>query len=181
MKIWKPIIALAAACFAGGFWETTAQERLTIEYTLEGVEDVRHELQVEKDVEVLKFEDPPLASLTLPEGLTKLRELEVDFPYSPPLYGPTSLTLPEELISLEELTLWQCRFEQPNFAQGIGAVAVCEAYRLAPLSFKPETPRRFGEKCVSPDSGVSIYWHYIGAIVCAYKYEGVSPKQAFSP
>lgn len=26
MKFWKPIIAMAAACFAGGFWQTTAQE-----------------------------------------------------------------------------------------------------------------------------------------------------------
>lgn len=70
---------MAAACFAGEFWETTAQETLTIEYTLEGVEGVRHELQVDADEKVLKFEDIPLTSLTLPEGLTRLRELEVDF------------------------------------------------------------------------------------------------------
>ena len=78
MKIWKPIIAMAAACFAGGFWETTAQETLTIEYTLEGVEGIRHELQVDADEEVLEFENIPLTSLTLPEGLTKLRELKVN-------------------------------------------------------------------------------------------------------
>lgn len=38
MKSWKPMIAMDAACFASGFWETTGeetteQERLEIQYT----------------------------------------------------------------------------------------------------------------------------------------------------
>ena len=75
MKFWKTIIALAAACLAGGFWETTAQETLEVHYTDSG--GTFHTLQVEKDIEVLRF-DSRTTSLTLPEGLTKLHTLEVD-------------------------------------------------------------------------------------------------------
>ena len=60
---------MAAACLSGGFWETTAQETLTVEYTLEGV---RHELQVDADEEVLEFKNIPLTSLTLPVSLYRL-------------------------------------------------------------------------------------------------------------
>lgn len=74
MKNWKTIIALAAACFAGGFWETTAQETLEVQYT--DINGTSHIMRVAKDVEVLRFEN--LTNLTLPEGLTKLHTLEVD-------------------------------------------------------------------------------------------------------
>ena len=79
MKFWKTIIALAAACLAGGLWETTAQETpepetLEVHYTDSG--GTFHTLQVEKDVEVLRF-DSRTTSLTLPEGLTKLHTLEI--------------------------------------------------------------------------------------------------------
>ncbi len=47
-------------CFCGGLWETTGQETLPIEYTLEGIEDVRHELQVDADEEFLQFRGPLL-------------------------------------------------------------------------------------------------------------------------
>ena len=73
MKSWKTIIAMAAACFCGGLWETTGQETLTIEYTLEGIEGVRHELQVDADEEFLQFRGTPFTSLTLPERLTNFR------------------------------------------------------------------------------------------------------------
>ena len=92
MKFWKPIIAMAAACFAGGLEETTAQvvtirdpktggfvnvektEPLEIHYT--DSSGTTYTLQVEKNVEVLEFVD--LTSLTLPKGLTKLHTLEID-------------------------------------------------------------------------------------------------------
>ena len=106
MKSRKPIIAMAAACFAGVSWQITAQETLTIEYTLEGVEGVRHELQVDADEEILKFEDIPLTSLTLPKGLTRLRELTVG------TIGKrtslTNLTLPEGLTKLKRLHVFYC-------------------------------------------------------------------------
>ena len=118
MKIWETIIALAAACFAGGLWETTAQETITIEYTLEGVEGVRHELQVEKDVEVLTFDYIPLTSLTLPKGLMRLRDLRVgNFGY----HGCNlkNLILPEGLKSLEVFRSRGCGLTNLTLPKGL--------------------------------------------------------------
>ena len=133
------MIALASACFAGEFRQTTAQETLTVEYTLEGVEGVRHELQVDADEKVLKFEGIPLTSLTLPEGLTNLRVLEfkntsltsltlpggltrlsvlkVDFGFRGG--DMTNLTLPEGLRSLEILGLWCCGLTNLTLPKGL--------------------------------------------------------------
>lgn len=85
MRFWKPMnrdktlgLILTATCLAGGLGETTGQETsepetLEVQYTDSG--GTSHIMQVEKDVEVLRFEN--LTSLTLPEGLTKLHTLEV--------------------------------------------------------------------------------------------------------
>lgn len=78
MKFWKLIIALVVACFAGGLGKTTAQETPepeTIEVHYTDINGTSHIMRVEKDVEVLRFEN--LTNLTLPEGLTKLHTLEV--------------------------------------------------------------------------------------------------------
>ena len=106
MKSRKTIIVMAAACFAVGLKETTAQETLKVEYTLEDIEGVRHELQVEEDIEELKFSGAPFASITLPEGSTELRKLWIG--HARPGGNMTNLTLPEGLMSLEQLTLWYC-------------------------------------------------------------------------
>ena len=110
-------LLLASACFADEFWETTAQETLTIEYTLEGVEGVRHELQVDADEEILEFKDIPLTSLTLPEGLTRLRELEVFMGW--PGGTMPNLILPEGLRSLETLELWNCGLTNLTLPKGL--------------------------------------------------------------
>ena len=78
MKFWQTIIAVAAACFAGGFWETTAQETpepetLEIQYTLYGNSYTN---QVAKDVGTLLF-NHNITVLHLPEGLTKLHALSI--------------------------------------------------------------------------------------------------------
>ena len=92
----KRIIALmlAAACFAGGFWETTAQETTEPE-TLEVRYNDSSTLQVEKDVEVLRF-DYRTTSLTLPEGLTKLHTLEIGTELGGG-FRLTSLKLPKDI------------------------------------------------------------------------------------
>ena len=147
MKIWKTIIALASACFAGGFWETTAQETLTIEYTLEGVEGVRHELQVDADEEILEFENIPLTSLTLPEGLTRLRELKVNFFGFSPWGSMTNLTLPEGLKSLEKLELWNCGLTNLTLPKGLVRMrylVITEARDIPPLT-SLKLPEDFGK------------------------------------
>ena len=115
------MIALSAACFAGGLWQTTAQETLTVEYTLEGVEGVRHELQVDADEEILEFKDIPLTSLTLPEGLTRLRELEVNGWLIDERRPITlkNLTLPEGLRRLERLVLLNCKLTNLTLPKGL--------------------------------------------------------------
>ena len=70
---------MAVACFAGGLGKTTAQETPepeTIEVHYTDINGTSHIMRVEKDVEVLRFEN--LTNLTLPEGLTKVHTLEVD-------------------------------------------------------------------------------------------------------
>ena len=77
MKRWKPMIAMDAACFAGGLWETTGQEtteqeRLEIQYTnTDGNSETR---EVSTSTEQLTFYD---AILNLPTGLTKLHTLVI--------------------------------------------------------------------------------------------------------
>ena len=73
-------ILLAAACVAGGEMETTGQETqepetLEVRYIQSGTSYTN---QVAKDVKVLRF-DFRITSLTLPEGLTKLHTLEIDW------------------------------------------------------------------------------------------------------
>ena len=132
MKIGKPMnrdktlgLLLAAACFAGEFWETTAQEtrkaeRLEIQYTLSS--GTSSTLQVNSDVKVLQFRAIGIISLILPEGLTELEHLSVADNQLNSLTLPeglsnlrsielvknhlTSLTLPEGLVKLETLALW---------------------------------------------------------------------------
>ena len=146
MKIWKTIIALAAACFAGELWQAIAQETLTVEYTLEGVEGVRHELQVDADEEVLEFEGIPLTSLTLPEGLTRLRKLRVG------ILGHhdcnlKNLTLPEGLRSLEDLELWECGLTNLTLPKGLVRMrylVITEARDIPPLT-SLKLPEDFGK------------------------------------
>ena len=136
---------MAAARFAGGLWQTTAQETLTIEYTLEGVEGVRHELLVDADEEFLKFENIPLTSLILPEGLTKLRELKVDFGFRGG--NMTNLTLPEDLRSLRKLDLWYCGLTDLTLPKGLMQVnwlSIPEA-RDIPFLTSLNLPEDFGK------------------------------------
>ena len=104
MKFWKTIIALAAACFAGGLERTTGQETpapetLEVHYTDSG--GTFHTLQVEKDIEVLRFNRfDSIRSLTLPEGLTKLHTLDI----ATVIFGLTSLKLPKDLGKEAEWT-----------------------------------------------------------------------------
>ena len=171
MKIWKTIIAMAAACFAVGLWKATAQETLTIEYTLEGVEGVRHELQVDADERVLKFENIPLTSLTLPGGLTKLGVLEFKNTSLTSLILPggltrlsvlkvdfglrggnmTNLTLPEGLRSLEILGLWRCGLTNLTLPKGLVQMRdlrISTRYDTPLTSLK--LPEDFGKNVKSP-------------------------------
>ncbi len=75
MKFLELMIALAAACFARGFWETTAQERLEIRYAIDG--GSLESLPVNFDVRDLAFREARITSLILPEGLTRLESLSV--------------------------------------------------------------------------------------------------------
>ncbi len=97
MKFGKIVIALASACFCGEEMETSGQETLTVQYTEE--DGSFHTLLVEEDVEFLDFEGSSLTNLTLPAGLSNLKELN--------LIGNrlTGLILPEGLLSLKRLIL----------------------------------------------------------------------------
>ncbi len=88
---------LAAACFTGGFWETTAQETpetetLEVRYTQSGTSYTN---QVAKDVKVLRF-DFRITSLNLPDGLTKLHSLEIDI-HDGSAFALQSLKLPKDI------------------------------------------------------------------------------------
>lgn len=92
-------ILLAVACFAGGSGKTTAQETtepemLEVRYNDSG--GTTRTLQVEKDVEVLKFRYN-INELTLPEGLTKLHSLEIYNLSTTTLTLQRSLTLPKDI------------------------------------------------------------------------------------
>lgn len=141
-------LLLAAACFAGGFWQATAQETLTVEYTLEGIEGVRHELQVDADEEVLKFENIPLTSLTLPEGLTELRELTVGKgSFIGKRMSLANLTLPEGLTKLEKLHVNYCELTNLTLPKGLVRLNWLALYGTPIASLK--LPEDFGKKNVN--------------------------------
>ena len=93
-------LLLAAACFAGGFWQTTAQEIIELEtlhvhyiYYPQATGGVG----VAKDVESLAFADDT-SHITLPEGLTKLHTLLVHANnHADPLHALQSLQLPKDI------------------------------------------------------------------------------------
>lgn len=92
-------ILLAAACFCVGEMETTGQETpepetLEVRYNDSG--GTTRTLQVEKDVEVLKFRYN-INELTLPEGLTKLHSLEIYNLSTTTVTLQRSLTLPKDI------------------------------------------------------------------------------------
>ena len=95
---------LAAACFAGGLQKITGQETpetetLEVHYTDSG--GTTYTLQVEKDIEVLRFNRfDRISSLTLPEGLTKLHTLDI----ATVIFELTSLKLPKDLGKEAEWT-----------------------------------------------------------------------------
>ena len=108
MMSWKTIIALAVAGLQA------KAETLMVEYTLEGIQGVRHELQVEKDVQVLEFSGDPFTILSMPEGLTKLRELKIR--------GGnllTNLSLSEGLTRLGSLELMNCGLTDLSLPKGL--------------------------------------------------------------
>lgn len=100
MKIWKLTIAMAAACFAGGLWQATAQEIAEPEmlhvhfiYYPQATGGVR----VAKDVESLAFPNDT-SHITLPKGLTKLHTLSVHANnHADPLHALQSLRLPKDV------------------------------------------------------------------------------------
>lgn len=92
-------ILLAGACLCGGLWETTGQETQdseTLEVRYNDSGGTTRTLQVEKDVEVLKFRYN-INELTLPEGLTKLHSLEIYNLSTTTLTLQRSLTLPKDI------------------------------------------------------------------------------------
>ncbi len=74
MKFWKPIIAMAAACFAGGFWETMAQEWLRIHYTDQNRNSGSRAVSTG---DTRQFVDASHYSVNLPAGLRYLVRLNV--------------------------------------------------------------------------------------------------------
>ena len=109
IKFWKTIIALAAACFAGGFWETMAQETaepemVEVRYTRWNGVQYRdlvsaRTFQIRKDIASLRL-GGRIVELILPEGLTKLRTLLFGFANDDKLRErnyPLLLTLPKDI------------------------------------------------------------------------------------
>lgn len=111
MKFWKPIIAIASACLAGGLEEATAQETpepemLQIRYMIgdgSGRDTIPRPffILVEKDIERLHIDDLPdvegdnrLEHLILPEGLTKLHTLKIG---NASHFSSTTLKLPKDI------------------------------------------------------------------------------------
>ena len=90
---------MAAACFAGGFWETMAQETtepkmLEVRCTLYGASYTN---QVAENVAVLRFNNN-ITTLHLPEGLTKLHTLLVHANnHTDPLHALQSLRIPKDI------------------------------------------------------------------------------------
>lgn len=140
---WKTIIALAVAGLQA------KAETLTVEYTLEGIEGVRHELQAEKDVQVLEFSGAPFTSISVPEGLTKLRELKIR--------GGnllTNLSLSGGLTRLESLELMNCGLTDLSLPKGLVRLDFLFVYR------NPLTILRLSENFGKEFGGINLLINY---------------------
>ena len=91
MKFWQMIIAMAAACFAGGFWEITAQERLWIHYTNA---HRNSESRAVNSGDTRQFVDSSYYSVNLPAGLRYMQWLNVRDSSS---FNLTTLKLPKDI------------------------------------------------------------------------------------
>ena len=95
MKIWKPIIAMAAACFCGGELETMAQERLWIHYTDKSRADRSREVySTLGHPPQFEFVDSSYYSVNLPAGMSHLVGLNVRDSSS---FNLTTLKLPKDM------------------------------------------------------------------------------------
>ena len=105
---------LAAACFCGG--EVAAQETVEIRYTKDGVS---HTVEVNRNIRQLVFSRENfqntngISSITLPNGLTNLRSLNL---YNNQL---TNFTLPNGLTSLEGLYLGDNQLTSFTLPEGL--------------------------------------------------------------
>lgn len=88
-------LLLAAACFAGGFWETTAQERLWIHYTDRNRNDRSREVSsTSGNPGLFEFVESSYYSVNLPTGLRYMVWLNVRDSSS---FNLTTLKLPKDI------------------------------------------------------------------------------------
>ena len=86
---------MAAACFAGGFWQTTAQERLWIHYTNKNREGKSREAySTLGQPSLFEFVEDSYYSVNLPEGMSHLVGLNVRDSSS---FNLTTLKLPKDI------------------------------------------------------------------------------------
>lgn len=118
----------ATIVVAGVLRETTAQETLTIEFVdrRESLGEIAFRmghLQVEKDIRWLNLNLEFIYSITLPEGLTSLIDLDLGQNWL------TNLTLPEGLTSLEKLWLYRNRLTNLTFPNSLPSLEVLSLWR----------------------------------------------------
>ena len=102
MKIGKPMnrnktlgLLLAAACFAGGFWQTMAQERLWIHYTNGDRNDRSREVSsTSGNPGLFEFVDSSYYSVNLPAGMRHMVRLNIRDSGS---FNLTTLKLPKDI------------------------------------------------------------------------------------
>ena len=105
-------LLLAAACFAGGLGKTMAQETLKVEYTLKGIDGVRHEYTHDGSEE-LSLQIPKIASIKMVGESQSLRVLRIGA-----RDGSTTLTnvsIASSLSGLERLHI---------YGEGIKAITI---------------------------------------------------------
>ena len=76
-----------------------AQETLTVEYTLKGVEGVRHELKVRRNLEEFELTIPEITSIKIPEGLHEVRRMYIE------CNSLTNISLPDGMSKLRSLVI----------------------------------------------------------------------------
>ena len=125
LKAWITGLAMFANAIPA-----SAQETVEIQYTKDGVShtvevdrEIRRWSFVNREIRSWNFQRPlsSVSSITLPEGLTKLRELEVNGWLIDERRPITlkNLTLPEGLRRLERLSLLNCRLTNLTLPKGL--------------------------------------------------------------
>ena len=155
-------------------------EELTVEYTLAGDKGFKHELKIPSDSTSLKFENPLITSLKLPEGLSELTHLEIGIFGGAEKSSITNLLLPGGMKKLELLGIYTSKLKHIQLPDDLSSRMNLFIYELGITNLTIPNGFKGGILADSKLELISIHKENKGFSISRYK-DGYNPDQHIMP